>query len=175
MNSDAITTSTEHPSVLLCSDIKLDVLQKLLTRYGLELCVIEHTADIPGSYWQAPEAGLIQNQLYIRADTPVHSALHETCHYICMDQQRRVAVHTNAGGGYAEEDAVCYLQILLSDQISDMLQARMLSDMDAWGYSFRLGSAAAWFEQDAEDAAAWLIEHHIIDAKGRPTGNLRID
>ena len=27
--------------------------------------------------------------------------------------------------------------------------------MDAWGYSFRLGSARAWFEHDAEDARQW--------------------
>ena len=26
-----------------------------------------------------------------------------------------------------------------------------------WGYSFRLGSAAAWFAEDAEDARDWLI------------------
>ncbi len=132
-------------------------------------------ADIPGSFWQAPEAGLIQNCLYVRADTPVHSALHEACHYICMDQQRRDAVHTDAGGGYAEEDAVCYLQILLADQIPEMQRARMFSDMDAWGYSFRLGSARAWFEQDAEDALQWLIQHEILNTEHRPTGKLRID
>ncbi len=28
--------------------------------------------------------------------------------------------------------------------------------MDAWGYSFRLGSTRAWFEGDAQDARAWL-------------------
>jgi hypothetical protein len=33
----------------------------------------------------------------------------------------------------------------------------MLRDMDAWGYSFRLGTAAEWFELDAEDARNWLV------------------
>ena len=33
---------------------------------------------------------------------------------------------------------------------------RAFADMDAWGYTFRLGSARAWFERDAEDAAAFL-------------------
>ena len=28
--------------------------------------------------------------------------------------------------------------------------------MDAWGYTFRLGSARAWFENDADDAFAHL-------------------
>ncbi len=28
----------------------------------------------------------------------------------------------------------------------------MCRDMDEWGYSFRLGSAANWFAEDAEDA-----------------------
>ena len=175
MNSDAITTSTEDCPVLLCGQIKLDVLQNVLSCYGLKVISIDDTADIPGSFWQAPEAGLIQDRLYVRADTPVHSALHEACHYICMDQQRRDAVHTDAGGGYAEEDAVCYLQILLADQIPQMQRARMFSDMDAWGYSFRLGSARAWFEQDAADAVLWLIQHCIIDSEHKPTGGLRID
>jgi hypothetical protein len=175
MNSDAIITSTEHCEVLLCGEIAPDALQRVLTRYGLDVCKIENTAEIPGSFWQAPEAGLIQNRLYVRSDTPVHSALHEACHYICMDQQRRDAVHTDAGGGYAEEDAVCYLQTLLAEQIPEMLSSRMFSDMDAWGYSFRLGSARAWFEQDAEDALHWLIQHQLIDSAHRPAGKLRID
>jgi hypothetical protein len=176
MNSDAITISTEEDcKVLLCSEIEPDALQKVLTRYGLKVCSIDSNTEIPGSFWQAPEAGLIQNRLYVRTDTPVHSALHEACHYICMDQQRRDAVHTDAGGGYAEEDAVCYLQILLAEQIPEMLSHRMFSDMDAWGYSFRLGSARAWFEQDAEDALHWLIEHQIVDHSRTPTGKLRID
>ena len=31
-----------------------------------------------------------------------------------------------------------------------------MADMDAWGYTFRLGSAHAWFEHDAEDAREFL-------------------
>jgi hypothetical protein len=34
--------------------------------------------------------------------------------------------------------------------------------MDAWGYSFRLGSARAWFEQDAEDARAFLEARGLL-------------
>jgi hypothetical protein len=45
--------------------------------------------------------------------------------------------------------------------------------MDAWGYSFRLGASRAWFEQDAQDARAWLNQHGIIDAAGRLTGQAR--
>ena len=142
-------------SVLLCKDIKLDHLRSLLDRYGLIVETVEDGDPIPGSFWQPPEAGLIGNTLYIRNDTPVHSALHESCHYICMDNQRRSKLHTDAGGSALEENGVCYLQILLSDYVSGMKQQRMLSDMDAWGYSFRLGSAKAWFEQDAEDASEW--------------------
>ncbi|PCH98817.1 MAG: hypothetical protein COB76_06690, partial [Alphaproteobacteria bacterium] len=135
--------------VLLCSDIKLKNLQSILDRYGVTIIAVDENASIPGSFWQPPEAGLIGNKLYIRNDTPVHSALHEAGHYICMDKQRRNNLDTNAGGDYEEEDAVCYLQILLSDFIPEMKQNRMLSDMDAWGYSFRLGSAKAWFDNDA--------------------------
>ncbi len=45
----------------------------------------------------------------------------------------------------------------------------MMRDMDAWGYSFRLGSAGAWFERDADDARHWLSIRGLIDAGGRPT------
>jgi len=45
--------------------------------------------------------------------------------------------------------------------------------MDAWGYTFRLGSARAWFERDAQDARQWLLTHRIIDEGGRPTGTCR--
>ena len=160
-------------SVLLCKDIKLDHLRSLLDRYGLIVETVEDGEPIPGSFWQPPEAGLIGNTLYIRNDTPVHSALHESCHYICMDKQRRSKLHTDAGGSALEENGVCYLQILLSDFIPEMKQQRMLSDMDAWEYSFRLGSAKAWFEQDAEDASEWLQKNKLIDAEIRPTWNLR--
>ena len=45
--------------------------------------------------------------------------------------------------------------------------------MDSWGYTFRLGSAQAWFEQDSDDARTWLLGHGIIDTDQRPTGKLR--
>ena len=155
-------------SVLLCKEINLKHLQSLLGRYGMEIKTVDDNAAIPGSFWQPPEAGLIGDTLYIRNDTPVHSALHEACHYICMDKQRRDKLHTDAGGTAIEENGVCYLQILLSDYIPEMKQQRMLSDMDTWGYSFRLGSAKAWFEQDAEDAFEWLVDNEIITSTNKP-------
>lgn len=166
-------TLTDAMSVLLCNEINLDNLQTLLSRYGMEIQNVSNGELIPGSFWQPPEAGLVGNKLYIRNDTPVHSALHESCHYICMDEQRRKNLDTNAGGDYQEEDAVCYLQILLSCFIPEMKQNRMLSDMDKWGYSFRLGSAKAWFEKDAEDALQWLQKKFIVDTNHRVTFLLR--
>jgi hypothetical protein len=50
---------------------------------------------------------------------------------------------------------------------------RLCSDMDAWGYSFRLGSTQAWFEEDAADARQWLCEQGVIDVADRPTGRAR--
>jgi len=52
---------------------------------------------------------------------------------------------------------------------------RLFTDMDAWGYSFRLGSSRAWFAQDAEDARAWLLQHGIIDSSGLLTSAPRSD
>ena len=160
-------------SVLLYSEIKHDHLQSLLARYGLEIKLVNTSEAIPGSFWKAPEAGLIGDVLYISNDTPIHSALHESCHYICMDQQRRAKLHTDAGGTAIEESATCYLQILLSELIPEMGRERGFSDMDEWGYSFRLGSAQAWFEQDAEDAIEWLIQHKLINSEQQPSFLLR--
>ncbi len=160
-------------SVLLCSDINLDHLQHLLQRYGMDIKTVADNNAIPGSFWQPPEAGLMGDSLYIRNDTPVHSALHEACHYICMDKQRREKLDTNAGGTALEESGVCYLQILLSNFIPELKQKRMLSDMDTWGYSYRLGSAQAWFDNDAEDAHEWLLKNKIITLEKTPTWNVR--
>ncbi len=129
-------------------------------------------ANIPGSYWGDTEAGLIANKLYARLDTPIHSILHEVCHYICMDQQRRDKLDTNAEGDYDEENGVCYLQILLADELPDMGRDRMMQDMDAWGYTFRLGSSKVWFERDAEDALAWLQRYQLLD-QHQPTFKVR--
>ena len=159
--------------VLLCGEVANDGLATLLARYGM---VLEWVADgeaIPGSFWGDSEAGLIANRLLVRRDTPLHSAMHEACHYVCMDQQRRQGLHTDAGGGYDEENGVNYLQTLLSDFIPECGRSRMFADMDEWGYSYRLGSARAWFEQDAADAQAWLRRHGLIDADDRPTWKLR--
>lgn len=117
---------------------------------------------IPGSYWGAPEAGLIDDRLFVRPDTPLHSALHEACHFICMDATRRATLHTNAGGDDVEEVAVCYLQVLLADRIDRYSRDAIFADMDAWGYNFVLGSARAWFERDAEDARRWLEKRALI-------------
>jgi hypothetical protein len=149
-------------STLKLSDIQVNTLSQLLGRYQMTLEIVSD-ADIPGSFWGDSEAGLIANRLYARLDTPIHSILHEVCHYICMDQQRRAKLDTNAEGDYDEENGVCYLQILLADELPEMGRARMMQDMDAWGYTFRLGSAKTWFEQDAEDASAWLQKYQLID------------
>ena len=161
------------PNVLRLADIDSSEIVRLLAGFGLQL---RHCADqepIPGSYWGDEEAGLKANNLYARDDTPLHSILHETCHYICLDPARREALDTNAGSDEAEENAVCYLQILLADEIDSLGRERMFADMDRWGYSFRLGSSRAWFEQDAEDALDWLTRHNLLDAAQRPRLTLR--
>lgn len=145
-----------------CAD-HLNDLRELLARFGLSVEVVAAGAEIPGSFWGDSEAGLIKDTLYVRLDTPVHSALHEACHYICMDQQRRSALHTDAGGTVLEECGVNYLQILLADHLPSIGRKRLMADMNRWGYSFRLGTAEAWFADDADDARAWLIEAGLID------------
>jgi hypothetical protein len=126
------------------------------------MVLLEADVGIPGSYWGEREAGLIGSDIFVRLDTPMHSLLHEAAHYICMDEQRRRSLNRDAGGDDAEECAVCYLQVLLADALPECGRERMWQDMDAWGYSFRLRSARAWFEQDAEDARHWLDRRGLL-------------
>ena len=144
----------------------------LLSRFGLTFRIEPAGHPIPGSFWGDEEAGLIANMLILRPDTPLHSALHESCHHICMDEIRRQGLNTDDGGNYDEENAVCYLQILLTDEFPGFGRRKMMDDMDAWGYTFRLGSAQAWFGKDAEDACDWLLRHGLITRQGRPTFQL---
>lgn len=161
-------------NVLTVSGTSLKSLQALLQKYQLNLKLVPDEENIPGSYWGDSEAGLIGSNVYVRLDTPIHSLLHEACHYVCMDSIRRKNLDTNAEGDYDEENGVCYLQILLSDEIEKMGRARMLDDMDEWGYTFRLGSSKRWFEEDAEDAKQWLIDNKVIDSSKKVTFSLRM-
>ncbi len=134
----------------------------LLERHGLSLQLVADSQPIPGSFWGEPEAGVIAEKVYARGDTPVHSLLHEACHLIVAPIERRAQIHTNASDSQAEEDATCYLQILLGEQLPGVGRDRIMADMDAWGYTFRLGSTRAWFEHDAEDARTWLAERGLL-------------
>lgn len=145
----------------------------LLDRYGLWLALVAPEETVPGSYWGESEAGLKGDRLYARLDTPVHSVLHEASHYICMTPERRAGLDRDAGGDDLEESAVCYLQVLLARELRGVGVERAFADMDAWGYSFRLGSARAWFETDAEDARTWLRQQGVTDEVDRLTGACR--
>jgi hypothetical protein len=155
--------------VLLVNAIDRLSLELLLDRYGLELRIVAPEEVIPGSYWGEREAGLIGTRVFARLDTPLHSVLHESAHFICMTPERRSGLDTDAGGDDAEESAVCYLQILLAESLPNVGRERMCRDMDEWGYSFRLGNTAAWLGADAEDSRDWLIRHGLLDRQGRIT------
>jgi hypothetical protein len=149
------------PAVLTLADIGFDAPSALLGRYGLKLVAVADGADIPGSYWGNPEAGLVGHAVYARGDTPVHSLLHEAAHLLVMPAERRATVHTDASDCQHEEDATCALQIILADELPGVGRERLMADMDAWGYTFRLGSTRAWFENDAEDALAFLAARSL--------------
>lgn len=159
--------------MLTVADLPANSLEDLLSTYSLIVEYIPNNEKIPGSFWGDSEAGLIKNVLYIRPETPVHSALHEACHYICLDSERRSALNTDAGGDYDEENAVCYLQILLAAKLSGCSADTLMNNMNSWGYTFRLGSAQAWFEKDAEDAQRWLLNERLVDQNNVVTGQLR--
>ena len=153
--------------MLTLDDIAFDDVASLLGRYGLQLQRVAPGAPIPGSYWGECEAGLIGSCVHARGDTPVHSLLHEAAHLIVLPAERRAAVHTDATDSVEEEDAVCVLQALLGDALPGVGRDRVLADMDAWGYTFRLGSARAYLERDAETAWQWLHARGLADAGSR--------
>jgi hypothetical protein len=149
-------------TVLTLADVGFAPARALLARHALELVEVARGEAIPGSYWGDSEAGVIGSRVYARTDTPVHSLLHEACHLIVIPPERRARVHTDASSSQIEEDATCWLQIVLADELPGVGRDRLMADMDAWGYSFRLGSARAWFEHDADDARAWLAGRGLI-------------
>ena len=155
--------------MLLLNAIDRLGLEMMLDRYGLELQLVAPSEVIPGSYWGEREAGLMGTKIFARLDTPVHSVLHESAHFVCMTAERRAGLDTDAGGDDAEESAVCYLQVMLADSLPNVGRTRMCRDMDEWGYTFRLGSAAGWFSADSEDSRAWLQRHGLIDSAGQLT------
>ena len=143
--------------MLTLADINPADVAALLARHDLQLQLVPDGEAIPGSYWGECEAGLIGTTVYARSDTPVHSLLHEAAHLIVLSPERREQVNTDATDSVEEEDAVCVLQALLGDEIPGVGRNRILADMDEWGYTFRLGSARAYFEHDADAAWQWLI------------------
>lgn len=159
--------------MLLLNSIDRFELELLLERFGLQLNLVAPQQVIPGSYWGEREAGLIDARVYARLDTPIHSVLHESAHFVCMTPERRAGLDTDAGGDFEEENAVCYLQILLAGTLPRVGQTRMCRDMNDWGYTFRLGSAERWFAEDANDAQAWLVARGVIDAMQNVTYTCR--
>ncbi len=153
--------------MLTLADIGFDAPTALLARYDLRLVHVADGVPIPGSYWGDCEAGLVGSVVHARDDTPVHSLLHEAAHLIVLPPERRARVHTDATDSAEEEDAVCVLQALLGDLLPGVGRDRVLADMDGWGYTFRLGSARAYFERDAGTAWQWLAARGIVDANAR--------
>ena len=159
--------------MLLVRDVSRAAIEALLLRFEIEFVEQESNCVIRGSFWGDSEAGIIGRTVYVRRDTPIHSLLHESCHVICMTGDRRSGLDRDAGGDDLEEAAVCYLQIILADHIDSVGRERVMLDMDAWGYSFRLGNTRDWFRNDAEDAAEFLRNHGLLDGDGKVTFRLR--
>lgn len=161
-----ITSEPTLPDVMRLGELGFAPANALLSRFGLKLESVADGEPIPGSFWGDDEAGIIGHTVYARADTPVHSLLHEAGHLLVLPADRRGAVHTDATDSIEEEDATCYLQVVMGNALPGVGSARIMEDMDAWGYSFRLGSTRAWFEADAENARLWLVDRGLIDTAG---------
>lgn len=158
--------------ITLQSSDKFQQFKDGLKGFGLEVVLVDEPLPIPFSYFGAPEAGLYRNYLFARMDTPVHSLLHEASHAICMGKERRIKLVADAEGEYYEENAVLYLQIVLGQGLG-MTASDMCADMDSWGYTFRLGSAWRWFNEEAQECLDQLINWGVLDQNGVLTGKMR--
>ncbi|MEM1264239.1 MAG: hypothetical protein AAGH76_17705 [Pseudomonadota bacterium] len=155
-------------------DVETSVLSQWIEPFGLAIAVGPTNAAIPGSYWGAPEAGIIGTTLHVSRETPIHSLLHETSHVLMCDPALRATLRTDAGGTDPEEEAVCALQLALADALPRYSAADCLADMDAWGYSFRQGTAASWYREDAPSAAAlWPDYVRALVARIKGLGSVR--
>jgi len=163
----------ESLPVLTVADIDAADIDSFLARFELMAERVNHGQKITGSFWGEPEAGIVGQRVFFRDDTPVHSLLHEVCHIICMNDERRADLHRDAASDDLEEAAVCYLQIILADFLQGVGSTRLMQDMDTWGYSFRLGSTTRWFSEDGADAFGWLVDNRLLDDSGRPLFRLR--
>ena len=159
--------------MLLVADVPLATIISLLQKFDLELVVEKDGVAITGSFWGDTEAGIVGRRVYVRNDTPIHSLLHEASHIVCMTEDRRSGGDRDAGGDDLEEAAVCYLQIILADLMVGVGSDRLMLDMDAWGYSFRLGKTRDWYQNDAEDAREFLMNHGLLSPSGEVTFKLR--
>lgn len=162
--------------MLLCRHLPPGSLEQLLESWAIRLSHVAPGDRIPGSHWGEPEAGIVGSTLFVRDDTPVHSALHEAGHLIVMSEERRAVVDTDAGGDELEESAVCVFQIQLAEELEGASAEVVMTDMDEWGYSFRLGSTRRFFEQDSGDARQWLEERGLSfsAAEKHPVANCRV-
>jgi len=86
------------PEVVRAASLGWQPLRDLLEPFGLQIQIVPAEQAIPGSHWGDDEAGLIGSRLYARTDTPVHSILHESGHWLLMEPERRLKLHTDAGG-----------------------------------------------------------------------------
>lgn len=168
-----MTQPAVQADVQRVGDIDRNNIVKLFERFGLTVEWIADDAPITASFWGDPEAGIAGHRVYVRADTPVHSMLHEVCHIICMTSGRREQLDRDAGGDDLEESSVCYLQVVLADYLDGVGRDKLMQDMDTWGYSFRLGSTERWFAEDADDARAWLRAHDLLTPAEEPLFRLR--
>ena len=110
---------------------------------------------------------MIGATVYARADTPVHSLLHEAGHLIVLPPERRAArAYRRHRFGRRRRRGLRAAGRCSATRCRASAATRVLADMDAWGYTFRLGSARAYVEHDAADAWRWLREHGLVDAGG---------
>ncbi|MEL7537215.1 MAG: hypothetical protein AAFZ58_01710 [Pseudomonadota bacterium] len=149
------------------ADLDRDALERFAVGFGFELRVVADDVAIPGSYWGAPEAGLEGNAVIVQHATPIHSLLHETSHWLMCTPERRAQLFVDAGGTDAEEEAVCALQLELAGRLPAYSGDECLADMDAWGYSFRQGHAAAWLREDGPLARRRWPAHVHAALNGR--------
>ena len=151
-SSSRLKPLLQTPLTCCClRDIGFDDVAALLARYGLAARARRRRRADPRQLLGRTRSRPDRPRVHARDDTPVHSLLHEAAHLIVLPPERARRAYRRHRFGRGRRRRL-RAAVAARRRPARRRPRALMADMDAWGYTFRLGSARAYFERDAEDA-----------------------
>lgn len=126
------------------SEIDIDQLIELLSRYQVKLKVLHKKDKIPYSFFGGKEPGVKGSTIYASPDSPVQGVLHELGHLAMIPMRLRHKVKEDVSRLYSisgkrdreNEEGACVLQICLAPYLTGYGgRQQMLQDMNDTNYA----------------------------------------